>query len=78
MLQYYQSGKRLHMPNGCPNDIYKLIVDCWHMDPYARKKPQAIMRDVNQILYQGILTLLFQRVAVLNQLLLIPLRGFGA
>jgi hypothetical protein len=78
MLQYYQSGKRLHIPNGCPTDIYRLILECWDMDPYRRKKPQAIMRDVNQILYQGILTLLFQRVAVLIKFLLIPLGGFGA
>lgn len=69
MLQYYQSGKRLHIPNGCPTDIYRLILECWDMDPYRRKKPQAIMRDVNQILYQGIL---FQRVAVF-----IPLWGFS-
>jgi len=73
MLQYYQSGKRLHIPNGCPTDIYRLILECWDMDPYRRKKPQAIMRDVNQILYQGILTLLF-----LIQFLLITLWGFGA
>jgi len=50
--KYYQSGKRLHIPNGCPSDIYRLILECWDMDPYRRKKPQAIMRDVNQILYQ--------------------------
>lgn len=78
MLQYYQSGKRLHFPNGCPPDIYRLILECWDMDPYRRKKPQAIMRDVNQILYQGILTLLFQRVAILIQFLLITLWGYGA
>jgi hypothetical protein len=55
VLQYYQSGKRLHLPSGCPADIYRLMLECWDMDPYRRKKPQAIMRDVNQILYQGIL-----------------------
>lgn len=73
MLQYYQNGKRLLIPNGCPSDIYRLILECWDMDPYRRKKPQAIMRDVNQILYQGILTLIFQRAAILIQFRLITL-----
>ena len=73
ILQYYQSGKRLHIPNGCPSDIYRLILECWDMDPYRRKKPQAIMRDVNQILYQGIVTRLFQGLAILIHFLLLLL-----
>lgn len=54
MLQYYQSNKKLPLPSGCPVDIYTLMKECWDLDPYRRKKPQAIMRDVNQILHQGI------------------------
>jgi hypothetical protein len=57
VLQDYQSGKRLPLPSGCTLDIYKLMLECWDLDLYRRKKPQAIMRDLNQILYQGIVTL---------------------
>lgn len=51
-MMYYKSGKRLNQPSGCPNDIYQLMRECWDTDPHRRKQPQAIMRDVNQILYQ--------------------------
>ncbi|KDR06554.1 Tyrosine-protein kinase hopscotch [Zootermopsis nevadensis] len=50
--KYYQSNRKLPLPSSCPVDIYTLMKECWDLDPYRRKKPQAIMRDVNQILYQ--------------------------
>lgn len=52
-LQSYFLGKRLSLPSGCPLDIYRLVLECWDPDMHRRKKPQAIMRDINQILYQG-------------------------
>ncbi|CAG9813018.1 unnamed protein product [Phaedon cochleariae] len=50
--RWYLSGKRLPQPNSCAKEIYSLMRECWDMDPHKRKKPQAIMRDINQILYQ--------------------------
>ncbi|XP_015589166.1 tyrosine-protein kinase hopscotch isoform X2 [Cephus cinctus] len=50
--KYYASGKRLPMPFGCPTEVYKLMNECWGEAGGARKHPQAIMRDINQILYQ--------------------------
>ncbi|KAK6642747.1 hypothetical protein RUM43_004249 [Polyplax serrata] len=50
--EYYLRGKRLGLPLGCPIEIYRLILECWDADVDRRKKPQAIMRDINQILYQ--------------------------
>lgn len=47
------SGKRLPPPPGCPNTIYQILRECWNADPHGRKQPQAVMRDINQILYQG-------------------------
>lgn len=49
---YYLRGKRLPLPSKCPIDIYRLMLECWDLDVYRRKKPQAIMRDINQLLYQ--------------------------
>ena len=59
-------GIRLPPPKDCPNEIYKLMLKCWGKNnSIARKQPQAIMRDINQIsmkyimLVELILTLLY-------------------
>ncbi|KAK0071720.1 hypothetical protein PV326_000934, partial [Microctonus aethiopoides] len=49
---FYTSGKRLRIPKGCPAEIYKLINECWADIDKLQKEPQAVMRDINQILYQ--------------------------
>ncbi|EZA58280.1 hypothetical protein DMN91_006513 [Ooceraea biroi] len=36
----------------CPPEVYKLMIECWGENGASRKQPQAIMRDINQILYQ--------------------------
>lgn len=51
-MRWYASGKRLPQPVSCSLEIYSLMKECWDNDPHKRKKPQAIMRDINQILYQ--------------------------
>ncbi|XP_044265655.1 tyrosine-protein kinase hopscotch [Tribolium madens] len=51
-MRWYASGKRLPCPPICDKDIYELMLECWNADPHRRKQPQAIMRDINQILYQ--------------------------
>lgn len=51
-LQYYSSGKRLPIPAGCPAEVYKLMLESWGEGAGPRKQPQAVMRDINQILYQ--------------------------
>ncbi|XP_045617240.1 tyrosine-protein kinase hopscotch isoform X2 [Procambarus clarkii] len=48
----YATGCLLPRPDLCPHDLYKVMLRCWSPDPSARRQPQAIMRDVNQILYQ--------------------------
>lgn len=40
------------MPAGCPAEVYKLMLECWGEGGGPRKQPQAVMRDINQILYQ--------------------------
>lgn len=52
--RFYASKHVLPKPPGCPTEIYELMRDCWQLDPYKRKLPQAITRDINQILYQGL------------------------
>ncbi|CAD6215597.1 GSCOCT00000409001.2-RA-CDS [Cotesia congregata] len=50
--RFYLSGKRLPIPAGCPAEVYKLMTECWGDLSRPRKQPQAIMRDIHQILYQ--------------------------
>lgn len=49
--QKYLAGWRLPKPNKCPPEIYRIMYDCWLKIPDARKQPQAMVRDVHQILY---------------------------
>ncbi|XP_071446998.1 tyrosine-protein kinase hopscotch [Hetaerina americana] len=48
----YLRGMKLPIPSGCPREVYNLMLECWDLDFHSRKKPQAVMRDINQILYQ--------------------------
>ncbi|KAI4469186.1 tyrosine-protein kinase hopscotch [Holotrichia oblita] len=51
-MKMYKGGKRLPKPRHCPQDIYQLMRECWDKDPHRRKQPQAIMRDINQLMYE--------------------------
>ncbi|CAG7733213.1 unnamed protein product [Allacma fusca] len=48
----YSCGWRLPRPPKCPPEIYRIISECWSQIPDCRKQPQAIVRDIHQILYQ--------------------------
>ncbi|XP_034246604.1 tyrosine-protein kinase hopscotch [Thrips palmi] len=50
--KHYLSGGTLPCPPLCSQDIFQLIKECWEVDANNRKKPQAVMRDINQIFYQ--------------------------
>lgn len=52
LRKFHLSQKHLPRPAGCPRNVYQLMLECWALDPHCRKKPQAAMRDINQILYQ--------------------------
>jgi Janus kinase 2/BCL2-associated athanogene 2 len=49
----YLAGYRLPCPGtGLPAAVYPLMRECWEPHREARKRPQAIMRDMNQRLYK--------------------------
>ena len=58
--QQYVAGVRLKWPtaaavNGGSTNfkpVEQIMLNCWHPNPEQRYKPQAIMRDMNQILYR--------------------------
>ncbi|GIY34753.1 tyrosine-protein kinase hopscotch [Caerostris extrusa] len=47
---FYHRHQTLTFPANCLKEMRKLIEECWHSD--NRPRPQTIVRDVNQILYE--------------------------
>lgn len=58
-MQSYVAGKRLLMPEQCPKEFYILMQQCWDADPHRRIKPQTIVRDIKQIMYQGLFIIIY-------------------
>jgi len=50
--QKYLAGWRLPRPPKCPLELYRIMSECWAKLSDCRKQPQAIVRDIHQILYQ--------------------------
>ncbi|XP_067143590.1 tyrosine-protein kinase JAK2-like [Centruroides vittatus] len=50
--ELYLQGHHPPYPTDIHSDIGKLMNECWTFDLDNRKKAQAIMRDINQILYE--------------------------
>ncbi|XP_038071439.1 tyrosine-protein kinase receptor TYRO3-like [Patiria miniata] len=49
VLRHLESGHRLYQPDGCPENLYKLMYSCWRKDPcmrptfgYLREKLEAL------------------------------------
>ncbi|XP_023229778.1 tyrosine-protein kinase JAK2-like [Centruroides sculpturatus] len=51
--ELYLQGHHPPYPTDIHSDIGKLMNECWTLDLDNRKKAQAIMRDINQILYEA-------------------------
>jgi tyrosine-protein kinase Fer len=41
-------GYRLPQPNECSQDIYKLMLKCWNMEPQERPNFQDILQKINE------------------------------
>ncbi|XP_050456065.1 tyrosine-protein kinase hopscotch [Cataglyphis hispanica] len=48
--EIFKERKYLPRPINCPNAIYTLMKECWN-EKNTRKQPQALARDMNQIMY---------------------------
>lgn len=48
---FFASGKRLSLA-AVPQEFCSIISDCWNSDPDQRRSPDAIVRDIHQLLYQ--------------------------
>ena len=54
MAEKYLNGIRLQWPSQgtLTLPLQNIVSDCWHPDHNLRKRPQVLMRDINQLLYK--------------------------
>ncbi|XP_078693989.1 uncharacterized protein LOC144923386 [Branchiostoma floridae x Branchiostoma belcheri] len=50
MVGILRQGKRLAMPEGCPEDLYRLMRSCWRDVPDTRPTPEGIEESLLQLL----------------------------
>ena len=55
-IDQYLRGLRLPKPSCCPPPVFRLMQECWQPNPLDRKRPQEIMRDMNQLLMKSLNT----------------------
>lgn len=53
LYQAFLSGWRPPRPEKCLGEIYHIMIGTWYPDVSLRPKAQSVMRDINQILYEG-------------------------
>ena len=53
-IDQYIRGLRLPKPLCCPPTVFRLMLECWQPNPLDRKRPQEIMRDMNQLLMKSL------------------------
>lgn len=52
-LKGFLSGWRPPRPEKCLGEVYHIMIGTWYPDVSLRPKAQSVMRDINQILYEG-------------------------
>jgi hypothetical protein len=48
-LEDIKNGKRLEQPQACPNSIYRLMTECWNLDPHTRKSFEDIETTLSKL-----------------------------
>nr|CAB3263761.1 hepatocyte growth factor receptor [Phallusia mammillata] len=49
VLNYLLEGRRLRQPQFCPDDLYQLMVSCWHPDSEKRPSFKSLTADMEEI-----------------------------
>jgi len=49
-VQFVLSGKRLDKPTICPEEVYKVMLQCWHIDPERRPSFKSLFDQLVLIL----------------------------
>ncbi|EDS28124.1 fibroblast growth factor receptor 3 [Culex quinquefasciatus] len=53
LLEDLQHGKRLERPGGCSDDVYRIMKDCWELQPELRPTFSDLVRQLDHLLYGG-------------------------
>ena len=48
-MEKIENGERLEHPKACPNSIYQLMIECWNLDPHARKSFEEIETTLSKL-----------------------------
>ena len=49
-IENLKQGERLEQPNDCPDEIYKIMLNCWNLNPVARPSMEELCELLNNIL----------------------------
>ena len=49
VIKQVESGYRLPPPENCPEDVYKLMHDCWEVEPASRPTFSDIAKRLEEI-----------------------------
>ncbi|MEQ2288874.1 hypothetical protein AMECASPLE_027334, partial [Ameca splendens] len=49
VLEILTSGHRLSCPHHCPQNIYRIMLNCWHLEPSKRPSFHALQSELDSI-----------------------------
>ena len=49
VTQYVDKGYRMDAPDGCPDEVYNIMSDCWKKDPSQRPNFTRIEKELQRI-----------------------------
>ncbi|KAJ8305071.1 hypothetical protein KUTeg_017377 [Tegillarca granosa] len=49
VMVYVHQGKRLSLPEGCPNSIFKVMENCWNLLPEFRPTFEEIVKELKYL-----------------------------
>ena len=48
VLEALQQGYRMPHPQGCPDKLHKIMMDCWQEDPASRPSFQSLQWELEE------------------------------
>ena len=52
LFSFLEEGERMDCPEICPNEIYKIMQDCWKRSPYERPMFEQITERITKCMEQ--------------------------
>ena len=55
LLETLQAGYRMHCPTGCPDQLHKIMMKCWHKDADSRPTFETLQWQLEQFFVDNVL-----------------------